>query len=132
MDRITLKGLRFHGYHGVSESERQVGQKYEIDAELTCDLTAAGVTDEIAHTIDYGQVANLIVEIGTKRSFQLIEALANTIASAILDQFPVHEVRIGVKKLSPPIAQHLSYAGVNIQRMSKAQERKDADGLLLR
>ena len=75
MDRITLKGLRFHGYHGVSESERQVGQKYEIDAELTCDLTAAGVTDELDHTIDYGQVANLIVEIGTKRSFQLIEAL---------------------------------------------------------
>ena len=85
MDRITIKGLRFHGYHGVSESERLVGQKYEIDAELNCDLSKAGVTDELAHTIDYGQVVNLIVEIGTQHSFQLIEALADTVASAILE-----------------------------------------------
>ena len=121
MDRITLKGLRFHGYHGVSESERKIGQKYEIDAELTCDLSTAGVTDELSHTIDYGRVVNLIIEIGTQRSFQLIEALANTVASAILDRFPVHEVRIDVKKLSPPIAHQLSYAGVKIQRMSNPQ-----------
>ena len=93
MDRIILKGLRFHGYHGASESERQVGQKYEIDAELTCDLSTAGMTDELAHTIDYGQVVNLMVEIGTQRSFQLIEALAETVASAILNQFPVQEVQ---------------------------------------
>jgi dihydroneopterin aldolase len=121
MGRIILKGLRFHGYHGVSESERKVGQKYEIDAELACDLSLAGVTDELAHTIDYGQVANLIVEIGTQQSFQLIETLAETVASAILEQFPVYEVRIDVKKLSPPIDHQLIYAGVKIRRTSNSQ-----------
>ena len=121
MDRIILKGLRFHGYHGVSEWERQVGQKYEIDSELACDLSLAGVTDELAHTIDYGQVANLIVEIGTQQSFQLIETLAETVASAILEQFPVYEVRIDVKKLSPPIDHQLIYAGVKIRRTSNSQ-----------
>ena len=35
MDKIILKGIRFHGYHGVAEAERQLGQKYEIDLELT-------------------------------------------------------------------------------------------------
>lgn len=121
MDRIILKGLRFHGYHGASESERQVGQKYEIDAELTCDLSTAGMTDELAHTIDYGQVVNLMVEIGTQRSFQLIEALAETVASAILNQFPVQEVQLDVKKLSPPIAHQLAYAGIRIRRIRNAQ-----------
>lgn len=121
MDRIVLKGLRFHGYHGVSESERQVGQKYEIDVELTCDFSTAGVTDELAHTIDYEQVVNLIVEIGAERSFQLIEVLAETVASAVLERFPVHEVRIDVKKLSPPIEHQLTYAGVKIRRDSNAQ-----------
>ena len=121
MDRIVIKGLRFHGYHGVSESERQVGQKYEIDVELTCDLSTAGVTDELAHTIDYEQVVNLIVEIGAERSFQLIEVLAETVASAVLERFPVHEVRIDVKKLSPPIEHQLTYAGVKIRRDSNAQ-----------
>lgn len=121
MDRIILKGLQFYGYHGVTESERQVGQKYEIDAELTCDLSLAGVADELAHTIDYGQVVNLIVEIGTERSFQLIEALTETVASAILDQFPVQEVQLDVKKLFPPIVHQLTYAGIRIRRKSNAQ-----------
>ena len=103
------------------ESERQVGQKYEIDAELTCDLSLAGETDELAHTIDYGQVVNLIVEIGTQRSIQLIETIAESVASAILEQFPVYEVRIDVKKLSPPMAQELTYAGVKIRRKSNSQ-----------
>ena len=124
MDKITLKALRFHGYHGVAESERQIGQKYEIDAELTCDLSAAGHTDDLVHTIDYAQVVNLIIEISTQRSFQLIEALAETIASAILDRFPVHEVRITVKKLSPPVEHLLTYAAVEIQR--KREPNKDS------
>ncbi len=116
MDKIILKGIRFHGYHGVAESERQIGQKYEIDAELRCALSAAGQTDDLVHTIDYAQVVNLIIGIGTQQSFQLIEALAERIATEILERFPVHEVRIIVKKLSPPIEQILTYAGVEIHR----------------
>ena len=42
MDKIILKGIRFHGYHGVAEAERQLGQKYEIDLELTTNLSTAG------------------------------------------------------------------------------------------
>jgi dihydroneopterin aldolase len=116
MDKILLKGLRFHGYHGVAEEERRMGQKYEVDAELICDLSAAGQTDDFLQTIDYAAVVRLIIEIGTQKSFQLFEALAEAIAHSILDRFPVKEVRIVVKKLSPPIAQTLAYAGVEIHR----------------
>ena len=116
MDKIILKGIRFHGYHGVAKAERQLGQKYEVDAELMYDLSAAGKTDDLAHTIDYAQVVLLIIEIGTQRSFQLIEALAETIAGAILDQFPTEAVRIIAKKLSPPIEQILTHAAVEIHR----------------
>ena len=120
MDKIILRGIRFHGYHGVADSERQLGQKYEIDAELMCDLSAAGQTDDLVHTIDYAQVVELMIAIGTQQSFQLIEALAERIAAEIFDRFPVHEVRIIVKKLSPPIEQILTYAGVEIHRERKA------------
>jgi dihydroneopterin aldolase len=116
MDKITLKGIRFHGYHGVAEAERQLGQKYEVDLELMCDLSAAGKTADLAHTINYAQVVRLVVEIGTQQSFQLIEALAETIAGAILARFPIEEVRITAKKLSPPIEQPLTYAAVEIHR----------------
>ena len=116
MDRIILKGIRFHGYHGVVEAERQIGQKYEIDLELMTDLSTAGKTDDLSHTIDYAQVVELVIEIGTRQSFQLFEAIGETIAEAILAQFQVEEVRITVKKLSPPIEPRLTYAGVEIHR----------------
>ena len=116
MDKIILKGIRFHGYHGVEEAERQLGQKYEIDLELMTDLSAAGKTDDLAQTIDYAQVVQLVIEIGTGQSFQLFEALAETIAETILAQFQIKEIRIAVKKLSPPIEPRLAYAGVEIHR----------------
>ena len=119
MDKIILKGIRFHGYHGVAEAERQLGQKYEIDLELMTDLAAAGETDDLTHTIDYAQVVQRAIEIGTQGSFQLFEALAETIADAILTQFQIEEIRITVKKLSPPIEPTLTYAGVEIHRKRK-------------
>ena len=116
MDKIILKGIQFHGYHGVAEAERQLGQKYEIDLELMTNLSAAGKTDDLTHTIDYAQVVQLVIEIGTGQSFQLFEALAETIADALLTQFQIEEIRIAVKKLSPPIKPRLTYAGVEIHR----------------
>ena len=67
MDKIILKGIRFHGYHGVAEAERQLGQKYEIDLEMMTDLATAGKTDDLAHTIDYAQVVQLALKIGTQQ-----------------------------------------------------------------
>lgn len=120
MDKIILKGIRFHGYHGVAETERQLGQKYEIDLELTTDLSGAGRTDDLVHTVDYAQVVQLAIEIGTQQSFQLFEALAEKIAGEILAQYQIEEVRITVKKLSPPIEPKLTYAGVEIHRKRKS------------
>ena len=60
-DKIIVRGIRFHGYHGTSESERRVGQKYEIDAELICSLDTAGRTDSLEHTVDYAEVVELMM-----------------------------------------------------------------------
>lgn len=88
---------------------------------LTCSLASAGCTDKLEHTVDYAEVVELIVETGTERSFHLIETLAERSASNILDRFPVDEVRISVKKLSPPVMHPLSYAAVEISRSNSNQ-----------
>ncbi len=116
MDKIILKGIRFHGHHGVPEAERQVGGHYEIDATLGCPLMNPGRTDALVDTIDYSEVVTRIVEIGTQQSFQLIEALAEKIATVILEQFAVDEVHLIVKKLHPPIDQPIDYFAVEIFR----------------
>ncbi len=117
MDKIILKGIRFHGHHGVPEAERHVGGHYEIDATLGCrTLANPGKTDALADTIDYSEIVTRIIEIGTQQSFQLIEALAEKIAAVILDQFAVDSVRLTVKKLHPPIEQPIDYFAVEIFR----------------
>ena len=116
MDTIILKGIRFHGHHGVPEAERQVGGHYEVDATLGCPLAKPGRTDDLADTIDYAEVVTRIIEIGTQQSFQLIEALAEKIATVVLEQFAVDTVHLTVKKLHPPIEQPIDYFAVEIFR----------------
>ncbi len=116
MDKLILKGIRFHGHHGVPEAERHVGGHYEVDATLHCSLSNPGNTDTLTDTVDYAAVVSCIVEIGTQQSFQLIEALAEKIASIILKQFAVDAVHLIVKKLHPPIEQPIDYFGVEIFR----------------
>ena len=116
MDKIILKGIRFHGHHGVPEAERQVGGHYEIDVTLGCNLATAGSTDALMDTIDYAEVVTRIVEIGTQQSFQLIEAFAEKIAAVILAEFAVEEVHLIVKKLHPPIEQPIHYFAIEIFR----------------
>ena len=116
MDKLILKGIRFHGHHGVPEAERQVGGHYEIDATLGCTLANPGRTDALVDTVNYAEVVTRIVEIGTQQSFQLIEALAEKIAAVILEQFAVDEVHLIVKKLHPPIDQPIEYFAVEIFR----------------
>ena len=116
MDKIILKGIQFYGYHGVSEAEREVGQKYAVDIEIDYDLEPAGRSDNLNDTIDYSAVFHLVIEIGTSEKFILIESLAQKIADATLSQFPIGTVLVRVKKLTPPIPGELEYAGVEIVR----------------
>lgn len=125
MDKIILKGIQFYGYHGVSEPEREVGQKYAVDVEICHDLEKAGKSDDLNETIDYAEIFNLVVEMGTREKFYLIETLAQKIADAILERFPTETVLVRVKKLTPPIAGMLEYAGVEIIRHTRDKVRSE-------
>jgi dihydroneopterin aldolase len=102
-DRLLLEDVRFYGHHGVSKAEQTVGVWFSVDAELAVDLAPAAVSDDLAAAIDYGEVARRIVEIGTEGRVNLIERLAGLIAQALLREFPTRQVRIRVRKLTPPL-----------------------------
>lgn len=115
-DRILIHGIQFYGHHGVREEERKLGQRFLVNVELGLDLSAAGRPDEFGATVDYEQVHALVVEIGTREQFRLLEALAERIASAILEQFPVRQVTVRATKPSPPIPGVLGGVSVEITR----------------
>jgi len=115
-DRILIHGIQFHGHHGVHEAERRLGQPFVVDVELILDLGEAGRRDDLVASVDYEKVHALVVEIGTREQFRLLEGLAARIASAILDGFPVHRVTVRATKSSPPIRGILGGVAVEITR----------------
>ena len=98
-DRILLEGMVFHGRHGTLPAERELGQPFVIDVELRLDLRPAGLSDELAQTVDYGQVHRRAREIVEGEPVNLTETVAERIAAALLEDHPgVDAVRVMVAK----------------------------------
>jgi len=115
-DKIRLVNMSFYGYHGVHSDERRMGRKFYIDVELTLDLKAAGASDDLNRTIDYGGVYGLIREIEGSKQYSLLEALAEEIARRILEQFPAQQVVVRTRKSEVPVGGLMDYAEVEITR----------------
>jgi len=115
-DRIFLNGLTFFARHGVREEERALGQRFVIDLEVGADCRAAALADDPALCVDYALIYELVAERVQKRSFRLIEALAEDLAGAILARFPVAYVRVRVGKPHAPLAGIFREAAVEIER----------------
>jgi 7,8-dihydroneopterin aldolase/epimerase/oxygenase len=116
-DRIFLTGMVFEGRHGVSDVERAEHQPIEVDLEVTLDLAAAGASDDLDQTVDYGalfETCRLVVE---ERSFRLLEGIAESIARDVLATHArVEAVTVRVTKPGVPIDGRLDAAGVGIER----------------
>jgi dihydroneopterin aldolase len=101
---IRINNARFYAHHGVLDAERSNGGLFEIDAEMTCDVTAAETEDNLKKTLDYEKAYKFIKEVVSSSKFFLIEALAFNIADKIIKNFSVvQKVVIKVRKPSPPL-----------------------------
>ena len=116
-DKIQLKGMVFYGFHGVSPEERELGQRFVVDLEVERDLRAAGLSDDPQDTINYSRMYRLVKEVVEGPGRKLLENLAETIATGILENFEVDSVRVVVKKPEVPMkGSILSHASVEITR----------------
>jgi 7,8-dihydroneopterin aldolase/epimerase/oxygenase len=116
-DRILLHAMRFAGRHGVGAEEKERPQPFEIDIEMAVDLRAAGATDDLAATVDYGAVFAVAQRVVETTSRDLVEAIAETIAQEVLAGYPrVDAVVVRVRKMRPPIDGELAWAGVEVRR----------------
>lgn len=105
-DRLSLLGMRFEGRHGVLPEERVTAQPFEVDVVLHADLADAAARDDLAATADYAALFELVRAIVEGTSRQLIEALAGSIAHAVLAATPasvVGAVEVRVRKPDAPI-----------------------------
>jgi dihydroneopterin aldolase len=115
-DRIVLTDMRFEARHGVHDWERREAQPFEVDIELLLDLQPAGASDDLGRTIDYGRAYDVVRRHLEGTSRQLLEALAESIASELLAAFDVREVVVRVRKPAVRLGGPLAHASVEIRR----------------
>ena len=100
---IFLEDLRLFARHGVAEQEQKVGNEYRVDVRLRTDIARAARTDDVADTVNYAEVYDLI-----RREMDcpscLLEHVAGRMCRSLLAQFPtVSEVQLTLRKRNPPM-----------------------------
>ncbi|MCA2215875.1 dihydroneopterin aldolase [Jidongwangia harbinensis] len=121
-DRITLTGLRARGHHGVYDFERANGQDFVLDVDLELDLSVAAASDDVADTVHYGELAEVLVGIVTGEPVDLLETLADRLVSACLRYDRVAAATVTVHKPQAPIPHAFTDVAVTLRR------ERDADG----
>jgi 7,8-dihydroneopterin aldolase/epimerase/oxygenase len=116
-DRITLRGMRFLGRHGVTLEERMEPQPIEVDVVMSADLRAAASSDELRDTVEYSAVFSAARRVVEESSFRLLEALAAAISDAVLESQPsLGSVEVAVRKPNAPLPGAFEHVEVWLHR----------------
>ena len=116
LDTIRLQNITFYAHHGYYEAERELGQKFEVDIEIHCDLREAAKSDDLKKTIDYRAVYNIAKDTFENYKFRLIETVAERITEQVLNLPGVNDILIRVRKPHVPLNGLLDNVEVQIVR----------------
>lgn len=116
-DRIFLRGIELHAYHGLYEEEARLGQRFVVDVDWWMDTRPAATHDAYDETVGYEKVFEAVHAVSSGHRFHILEAFAEAIAAEILRRFGrVEAVRVEVHKPHAPIPGILRDVGVEITR----------------
>lgn len=116
MDRLTLKGLQYRGYHGFHEWERDEGNDFEVDLVFSANLQLAGERDSLRDTIDYQKAETIVRKVMKGPSVKLIETLAKQMGDKLFRRFPKADgLQVSVRKLAPPLETKTAYSEICMQ-----------------
>ena len=115
-DRIFIDGIKFHGFHGLTRLEREVGVRLSVDVSLVVDLEESGRTDSVKKTLDYRKVHQRVMELGRGTSHKLLESFAWSLIQDLFDRFPAEEVTVRVRKETPVLDGIVDSVGVELRR----------------
>jgi dihydroneopterin aldolase len=115
---IEVTGLSLYTHHGVTEAEREVGQRLVLDLRIEVGECDATVTDLVDDTVDYGEVCNVVALVAQQRSYKTLERLCTAVADRLLERFEAEEVWVKAAKPEPPIPLPVEQVSVEVWRQS--------------
>ena len=115
-DRIAVRGLTAHAFHGVYEAERQIGQTFRVDAVLELDTGPAAADDDLSRTVNYAELAKGLYTVLASEPVNLLETLAQRLADVCLADPLVDAVEITVHKPEADLGVPFDDVTVSIRR----------------
>jgi len=126
MSKITIVDLEVSYRVGVPDEERAKPQRLLITVDMNYDFSSAATSDRITKTIDYYEVAQQIIALGTDRTWKLIEKVANDIADLVVSEFHPAAVTVTVKKFPIPQA---AYVAVSLTKQRTGSVKRAGWGI---
>jgi len=123
---VEIRGLSIHTHHGVTEAEREVGQRLLLDVSFDVPSCDAVLTDRLEDTIDYSEACDIIALAATERSYKTLERVAQVIGERLAERFGCESVRVRAAKPEPPLPLALEEVAVEVVH-ERPYEEEDSD-----
>jgi dihydroneopterin aldolase len=113
---VEITSLSVFTHHGVTNAERETGQRLVFDVSLDLEDCDATITDRIEDTIDYGAVCDAVTYVATERSYRTLERLCSAIADMLMERFGANGVVVRATKPEPPLPVAVEEVSVEVSR----------------
>jgi len=123
--KISIKGLRVFAHHGVFDFERENGQDFFIDADVWIDGKAVAANDDLAATVNYGELANALVANAKVNPVDLLETLVSRLLELVMNfgggeaTGIVKKAKVTVHKPQAPIDHEFADVSVTLKAKRK-------------
>jgi dihydroneopterin aldolase len=113
---VEVTGLSLYTRHGVSDAERELGQRLVFDIAFELDECDATVTDRVEDTVDYAEVCEQVALAAQERQYRTLERLCTAVADRLIKRFGAESVRVKATKPEPPIPLPVDEVSVEVWR----------------
>jgi 7,8-dihydroneopterin aldolase/epimerase/oxygenase len=127
---VEIRGLSIYTHHGVTDAEREVGQRLEFDLPFDVPDRDAVITDRVEDTVDYSGVCDIVALAATEKSYRTLERLCQVVAERLMERFDCESVEVRAAKPEPPVPYPVQEAGVEVTlERSMDREPDDEEGV---
>ena len=124
---VELRGLSIYTHHGVSDAEREVGQRLEFDVSFDVPDCDAVLTDRLEDTVDYAEVCDIVALAATERNYKTLERLSKVIGERLMERFGCEQVRVRAAKPEPPLPLAMQEVAVEVTHHREEAEETGED-----
>lgn len=124
---VEIRGLSIFTHHGVSDAEREIGQRLEFDVTFDVPDCDAVLTDRVEDTIDYAEVTDIIVLAATERSYRTLERLGQVVGERLAERYGCESVRVRASKPEPPLPVAVQEVAVEVTH-ERGEDEDEDDG----